>query len=167
MFTFHLEAAVPDTSQLTADRPHPDVVALASAVRAAGMRVGVALKPGTPAELLLPYLSANLLDLVLVLTVEPGFGGQRFKPEAVRKCSVLREHAPNLLIEVDGGITPETAHTAIAAGANVLVAGSAIFGVDDPKAAMVAMRAAAAAAAPSTTHTATAADEHQGGWHPC
>lgn len=79
---------------------------------------------------------------VLVLTVHPGFGGQKFMPDAVAKCSVLREAAPQLLIEVDGGINTETAAVAAAAGANVLVAGSAIFGATDPEQVMRDMRAA-------------------------
>lgn len=81
---------------------------------------------------------------VLVLTVQPGFGGQKFMSDAVQKCRVLRAVYPSLLIEVDGGITPETAVTAVAAGANVLVAGSAIFGADDPGQVMRDMRQAAA-----------------------
>lgn len=80
---------------------------------------------------------------VLVLTVQPGFGGQKFMEDAVKKCSVLRAAYPSLLIEVDGGITPETAVRAVAAGANVLVAGSAIFGAADPGQAMKDIRNAA------------------------
>lgn len=160
MFTFHLEAVVPDSSQLSADAAHPAVASLARTVRDAGMRVGVALKPDTPAELVMPYLSAHMLDMVLVLTVQPGFGGQRFMPDAVHKCSLIRAAAPGLLIQVDGGITPETARAAAAAGANVLVAGSAIFGAQDPRAAMASMRAAAADAA--ATAAAAAAVEGAG-----
>ncbi|KAF8072928.1 SKD1 [Scenedesmus sp. PABB004] len=144
MFTFHLEAIVPDLAALSAEAAHPDVVAAAAAVRAAGMQVGVALRPATPAALLTPYLRQGLLDMVLVLTVEPGFGGQAFKPEAAAKCRELRNGFVDLLIEVDGGITPTTAVTAAEAGANVFVAGSAIFGAADPAQAMRDMRAAAA-----------------------
>lgn len=81
---------------------------------------------------------------VLVLTVQPGFGGQKFMTDAVQKCSVLRAAFPSLLIEVDGGINTETARTAVAAGANVLVAGSAIFGDPDPGQVMKDMRQTAA-----------------------
>jgi ribulose-phosphate 3-epimerase len=84
---------------------------------------------------------------VLVLTVQPGFGGQKFMADAVTKCSVLRQQFPDLLIEVDGGITAETAVDAAAAGANVFVAGSAIFGAAEPAQVMQQMRQAYAEAA--------------------
>jgi len=84
---------------------------------------------------------------VLVLTVEPGFGGQKFMADAVQKCRVLRQAYPDLLIQVDGGINAQTAAVAAEAGANVLVAGSAIFGAADPVQAMTNIRKAAAAAA--------------------
>ena len=90
---------------------------------------------------------SHLFHQVLVLTVEPGFGGQAFMPDAVQKCRVLRAAAPDLLIEVDGGINSKTAAVAAEAGADVLVAGSAIFGAPDPQQAMVDIRNAAAAAA--------------------
>jgi ribulose-phosphate 3-epimerase len=82
---------------------------------------------------------------VLVLTVEPGFGGQKFMVDAVQKCCVLRGAFPDLLIQVDGGINAQTAAVAVEAGANVLVAGSAIFGAPDPQQAMKDIRNAAAA----------------------
>ncbi|WIA29137.1 hypothetical protein OEZ86_011648 [Tetradesmus obliquus] len=146
MFTFHLEAIV-DPQQLSSSQAHPAVVEAAQQVRAAGMKAGVALKPDTLAELLLPYLQQGLLDMVLVLTVQPGFGGQMFMAEAVQKCAVLRQQFPQLLIEVDGGITAETAVAAAEAGANVFVAGSAIFGAAEPAQVMQQMRQAYAAAA--------------------
>eukprot|EP00879_Flechtneria_rotunda_P018177 GHRR01019065.1.p1 GENE.GHRR01019065.1~~GHRR01019065.1.p1 ORF type:complete len:168 (+),score=76.91 GHRR01019065.1:456-959(+) len=146
MLTFHLEA-VADPQQLTHLKADPAVIEMAQTVRNAGMKVGVALRPQTPAELLLPYLHQDLLDMVLVLTVNPGFGGQRFMADAVQKCSVLRQAYPSLLIEVDGGINTETAAAAAKAGANVFVAGSAIFGASDPGQVMKDMRQAAAAAA--------------------
>ncbi|WIA09063.1 hypothetical protein OEZ85_008477 [Tetradesmus obliquus] len=146
MFTFHLEAIV-DPQQLSSSQAHPAVVEAAQQVRAAGMQAGVALKPDTPAELLLPYLQQGLLDMVLVLTVQPGFGGQKFMADAVQKCAVLRQQFPELLIEVDGGITAETAVAAAEAGANVFVAGSAIFGAAEPAHVMQQMRQAYAAAA--------------------
>lgn len=82
-----------------------------------------------------------------MLTVQPGFGGQMFMAEAVQKCAVLRQQFPQLLIEVDGGITAETAVAAAEAGANVFVAGSAIFGAAEPAQVMQQMRQAYAAAA--------------------
>eukprot|EP00775_Hariotina_reticulata_P013693 gene13693-13815_t len=139
MFTFHLEA-VADPEQLEQQTANTAVVEMCEAVRAAGMKVGIALKPQTPAELLFPYLQQGLLDLVLVLTVQPGFGGQKFMADAVQKCRVLRAAYPDLLIEVDGGINKETIATAAAAGANVFVAGSAIFGTPDPQQVMKDMR---------------------------
>lgn len=94
-----------------------------------------------------------------MLTVQPGFGGQKFMADAVHKCSVLRQQFPSLLIEVDGGITAQTAATAAAAGANVFVAGSAVFGAPDPQQVMKDMRKAyaeASSANPAAAVVATA-----------
>ena len=92
--------------------------------------MGLSVKPRTPATVLLPYL--DLVDLVLVMTVEPGFGGQKFMDDQLPKIrqlrSMLDELNPDCDIEVDGGIDPQTAPLVKAAGANVLVAGSAVFG---------------------------------------
>jgi ribulose-phosphate 3-epimerase len=99
------------------------------AIRALGCRVGVALNPGTPAAALSEVL--HLLDLVLVMTVNPGFGGQAFLPETlpkIRQVRAMSEAAGRALdIVVDGGINAETAPLVLEAGANVLVAGSAVF----------------------------------------
>jgi ribulose-phosphate 3-epimerase len=111
------------------------------------MRAGLALKPATPAEAAFPYVDAGLVDLVLVLTVEPGFGGQKFMADRVGKCASLRARSPSLQIEVDGGVAPSTIAAVAAAGANVVVAGSALFGADDPGAVMATLRAALDAAA--------------------
>ena len=108
-------------------------------IRAAGARAGVALNPHTTEDKLryvLPYL-----DLVLVMSVNPGFGGQSFIPEVLPKIARIRQMAPDLDIEVDGGISPSTVAAVRAAGANVLVAGSAIFGKDDYAAAIDGLRA--------------------------
>jgi ribulose-phosphate 3-epimerase len=98
-------------------------------IRTYGKKAGLALRPSTPAEALWPYL--NDLSTVLVMTVEPGFGGQRFMEDQLEKIKTIRERIvqKNLDIDivVDGGITLETAPKAVAAGANVLVAGTAIF----------------------------------------
>jgi ribulose-phosphate 3-epimerase len=99
-----------------------------SVIRALGKRAGVALNPSTP-ESAIEYV-LDKIDLVLAMTVNPGFGGQSFIPSVVDKIRSLKKiigHRP-IDLEVDGGITPETAPLAAAAGANVLVAGSAIFG---------------------------------------
>lgn len=104
-------------------------------VRDAGMKAGVVLNPATPVELLrdvLPYL-----DLVLLMSVNPGFGGQKFIPQILDKTRRLRrmidEGGYDVLIEVDGGVNAETGAQLVAAGADVLVAGSYVFGSEDPK----------------------------------
>jgi ribulose-phosphate 3-epimerase len=97
------------------------------AIRALGKKAGVTLNPGTPASALEPVI--DLVDLILVMSVNPGFGGQKFIATAVEKVAQLRALAGGrpIDIEVDGGITPETAPVVTRAGANVLVAGSAVF----------------------------------------
>lgn len=94
-------------------------------------RAALAIKPKTPASAVLPYLSK--LSMVLVMTVEPGFGGQSFMADMMPKIEEIRNAAPDLDIEVDGGINAETIKTASAAGANVFVAGSAVFKSEDPE----------------------------------
>ena len=117
-------------------------------LRAAGSLAGLALKPGTPLEDHLDVLRA--FDLLLVMTVEPGFGGQDFIAEVLPKVRRARELADTghltLLVEVDGGIKPGTIERAAEAGADVFVAGSAVYGADDPARAVAALRARAAAA---------------------
>lgn len=94
----------------------------------AGMKVGIALKPKTPVEKVYEFVDENLLDLILVMTVEPGFSGQKFMRDVcVTKVSKLRKKYPNLDIQVDGGLSPGTVDAAARAGANVIVAASAIF----------------------------------------
>lgn len=97
---------------------------------ACGARAAIALKPATPVEAVLPYL--DRLSMVLVMTVEPGFGGQKFMADMLPKVQRLRALRPDLDIEVDGGISPDTIAAAAKAGANVFVAGSAVFGSPDP-----------------------------------
>lgn len=96
-----------------------------------GCRAGVALNPATPVETLVDILDA--LDMVLVMSVNPGFGGQKFIPRAADKVRRLRRLAPDLLIEVDGGVNAETGRALAEAGADVLVAGSYVFGAEDPE----------------------------------
>ena len=103
-----------------------------------GKKAGLAIKPGTPAEAVLPYLSE--LDMVLVMSVEPGFGGQKFMENALPKLTFLRKAAPEILLNVDGGITAETGRRCVEAGANMLVAGSYVFGASDPSAAIASLR---------------------------
>lgn len=130
--TFHAEAAV-------------DPVALARRIREIGARAGIAVKPGTPVE---PYLELLAeFDQVLVMTVEPGFGGQSFMPETMPKLGLLdearRAHGLDVWLQVDGGITVETIGIAAEAGADTFVAGSAVFGADVPAEAITDLRDAA------------------------
>ena len=113
-------------------------------IHACGKKAGVSVKPGTPASALEPFL--KLADLVLVMTVEPGFGGQRFMADMMPKVRQVREMLdrvnPDCELEVDGGVDSETAALCKASGANVLVAGSAVFGKADRAAAIEAIRRA-------------------------
>ncbi|GAB4817598.1 hypothetical protein N2152v2_004644 [Parachlorella kessleri] len=141
MYTFHLEAAAPlEELKSAGEAGVPAVHELIQQVKAAGMHAGLTIRPATPVELLFPYLQQ--LDMVLVMTVNPGFGGQKFMPEMMNKVKVLRGKCPDLLIEVDGGLAPDTVSQAAAAGANVIVAGSAVFGAADPGAAIATLREA-------------------------
>ena len=109
-----------------------------------GVGVGVSLNPGTPAEAIAKIVED--VDLVLVMTVWPGFGGQRFMRECLDKIETIAGWlGPEQQLEVDGGISPDTAASVVAAGANTLVAGSAIFHNEDPRAAIAALRRAAEA----------------------
>ena len=99
------------------------------AIRAAGMKPGIALNPGTPAEAVDPVIDD--IDLILVMSVNPGFGGQSFIDSQLRKIEILRQKinqtGRNIILEVDGGLNPETAPKAISAGVTAIVAGSAVF----------------------------------------
>ena len=133
LVTFHLEA----------DQPQ-DIFEALMTVKNCGKKVGLSVKPRTPAVTLLPYIS--MLDLILVMTVEPGFGGQSFMHDQLPKIKEIRRMIdglnPSCELEVDGGIDPDTSKLVKDAGANVLVAGSAIFGKDDRKAVIEAIRGA-------------------------
>ena len=108
----------------------------------AGVKSALVIKPKTPAEAVFPYLEK--LAMVLVMTVEPGFGGQSFMADMLPKIKAIREKAnqvnPDLLIQVDGGIVPETAKLCVEAGADVLVSGSYIFGAENIEAAVNSLR---------------------------
>ncbi len=126
--TFHLEA-------------DSDAEKTIEAIHAAGCKAAVSVKPATPVEEVFPYL--DRLDMVLIMSVEPGFGGQKFMPQAVDKIAALRERAGDgLMIQVDGGVDANTAPLCTRAGADVLVAGSAVFGKKDRKEAISAIRSA-------------------------
>jgi ribulose-phosphate 3-epimerase len=115
-------------------------------IRSLGKKAGVSLNPSTP-ESTIEYV-LDRLDLILVMSVNPGFGGQAFIPAAVEKVRRIRKLIGErpIDLEVDGGITPETTPAVVAAGANVLVAGSAVFTVGNYAANIAALRAAAASA---------------------
>ena len=126
---------------LEADHPTRIAEALRLMERC-GVKKAVALRPITKAEAVLPYLEQ--LDMVLVMTVEPGFGGQAFlesQLDTIRKVrNMIETYNPACELEVDGGIAPRTAPLAVQAGANVLVAGSAVYGAADIPAAIAALR---------------------------
>jgi len=122
ILVFHLEADEPQNIQAAIDL-----------TKKCGKKVGLSLKPKTPAETLLPYI--DQLDMVLIMTVEPGFGGQSFMADQMDKVTAVRkmisDRGLDCRLEVDGGINPETAKTCVQAGADVLVAGSSVFGAKD------------------------------------
>jgi ribulose-phosphate 3-epimerase len=124
-FTFHIEAT-------------RDAGALIKAIHDVGMKAGISVKPKTPISDVLPY--CNDADMILIMTVEPGFGGQSFMADMMPKVKELRSKFPNLDIQVDGGLAIDTIDEAAAAGANVIVAGTGVFGAKDPKAAITALR---------------------------
>ena len=136
--TFHIEAARAP-------------VRLAREIRAKGARAAMALKPATPVE---PYEELlPELDMLLVMTVEPGFGGQKFLdlclPKITRARALADKHGLDVWLQVDGGVSPETIERAAAAGADVFVAGSAVYSADDPDAMVEELRALALKAAPA------------------
>jgi len=136
--TFHVEAAAAP-------------VKLARTLRAEGARAGMALRPATPVE---PYVDLlPELDMLLVMTVEPGFGGQGFLDVVLpklRRCrAAVRASGLDIWLQVDGGVSAETIERCAQAGADVFVAGSAVYGAPDAAAAVEALRAAALAAAPA------------------
>lgn len=131
IITFHYEAA-------------SDPAALLSEIRSLGKKAAISVKPGTPIDVVYPLLP--LCDMVLVMTVEPGYGGQALIPETLDKVKALRAEIERLGlsvdIQVDGGITAGNAKDAIAAGANILVAGSSVFKATDRAAAIRALKEA-------------------------
>ncbi len=138
--TFHAEAT-------------DDPVGVAHDIRAAGGKAGLSVKPGTPLE---PYLEIlRGFDTLLIMSVEPGFGGQDFIPEVLTKVRTARRLIDagklTILVEIDGGINGGTVEQAAEAGVDCFVAGSAVYSADDPAAAVEALRRRAAAASPHLT----------------
>lgn len=117
VISFHMECA-------------DDPGELIAAIKQSGAKAGIAVKPATPVERLLPYLGE--LYMVTVMTVEPGFGGQKLMPGPLEKVKKLKEQSPGLLVEVDGGVNRETLALCRDAGVDVLVAGTAIFRAENP-----------------------------------
>lgn len=137
LVTVHLEADTPEKIHETL-----------SLIRSMGVKAGISVKPGTPAEALEPFLTE--VDLILVMTVEPGFGGQKFLDNQMAKVRRLRDEITRrglkTRIQVDGGVSPKTAHIVAEAGADVLVAGSAVYGAENPAQAIDDIRTKAEAA---------------------
>ena len=129
LITFHIESA---------DKPETVI----SAIKSHGLKSGLALRPKTAISAVMPYLSD--LDLVLPMSVEPGFGGQTFQHSVIEKIAELHQISPKLKrpleISVDGGVTTEIAPLAIRQGATILVAGTAIFGSQQPEAIIEKLR---------------------------
>ena len=132
LLSVHLEADLP-----------PAIHDALCAMEDNGVKKAIALRPITSAEAVLPYLEQGL-DMVLVMTVEPGFGGQKFMTDQLGKIKAIRDYidryCPGCDLEVDGGVNLETARLVTEAGANVLVAGSAVYGAADPAAMIAALR---------------------------
>ncbi|MCJ1341034.1 RIBULOSE-phosphate 3-epimerase [Bachmanniomyces sp. S44760] len=139
LYCFHYEAAIASTA---AENPaeHSDLKTtpkeMIRYVHDNGMLAGIAIKPETPVDVLWEILDgpnkSEIPDMVLVMTVHPGFGGQKFMASELPKVRALRDKYPELNIEVDGGLSESTVDQAAKAGANVIVAGSAVFGAKDP-----------------------------------
>jgi len=131
MYTFHIEAS-----------KEPGV--LCRQVKEAGMKVGIGLKPGTKVDVVTEWVDQGLVDMVLVMTVEPGFGGQSFMGGMMSKVEALRKAYPTLGIEVDGGVGPKTIDACAAAGANMIVSGTAVVKAEKPDEVMKSLREAVA-----------------------
>jgi len=126
MYCFHLEAA-------------KDPLKLIDHIHSTGMKAGVAISPDTPSNAITDDM-ANAADMLLVMTVYPGKGGQKFIEGCIPKVAELRERFPEKDIEVDGGVGPSTVNACAHAGSNVIVAGTAIFGAENPEAVIVGLK---------------------------
>ncbi|KAF5396090.1 Ribulose-phosphate 3-epimerase [Paragonimus heterotremus] len=124
-YTFHYEAS-------------NDVARCIRLIREADMKVGLGIKPKTPVTEILPYIDS--VDLILIMTVEPGFGGQKFMQDMLPKVKYLRDRYADLDIEVDGGVNSKTIRECVAAGANMIVSGTEITSSSDPASVIRLMR---------------------------
>ncbi|KAJ2920254.1 hypothetical protein MD484_g164, partial [Candolleomyces efflorescens] len=153
LYCFHIEAS-------------SDPISLIHAIHKRNMKAGVAISPDTPSTAITDEIG-NLADMLLVMTVYPGRGGQKFIERCVPKVSELRARFPEKDIEVDGGLSGKTVHVCAAAGSNVIVAGTAIFGAEDPPAVIQTLKDAVNSAqakiseANGSTSTAAAANGGQ------
>lgn len=147
LYCFHYEAAIDSTAaedpaEHSNQKTNPKE--LIRFIHEHGMQAGIAVKPETSVDVLWDILEnpekAEVPDMVLIMTVHPGFGGQKFMASELPKVRALRDRYPELNIEVDGGLGPATIDQAAEAGANVIVAGSAVFGAKDPAEVIRALR---------------------------
>lgn len=125
--TFHVEACTTEEALFCIDEIH-----------ACGKQAGISIKPGTPVSSLEPF--RGLVEMVLVMTVEPGFGGQKFIADMMPKIGEIKCLMPGVIVEIDGGVNGETVKTAAENGVDVVVAGSYVFGAEDRKAAIESLR---------------------------
>lgn len=125
LITFHVECS--DSISETID-----------AIHQGGAKAGLVLKPGTPVETLWPWL--DRIDMVLVMTVEPGFGGQKFMPAMMDKVRAIKERAPQMLIEVDGGVNDTTIPQCVEAGVDICVAGTGVFRAENAEEALIRLQ---------------------------
>ena len=125
LITFHVECA--DSISETID-----------AIHQGGAKAGLVLKPGTPVETLWPWL--DRIDMVLVMTVEPGFGGQKFMPAMMDKVHAIKERAPQMLVEVDGGVNDATIPQCVEAGVDICVAGTGVFRAENAEEALMRLQ---------------------------
>lgn len=125
LITFHVECS--DSISETID-----------AIHQGGVKAGLVLKPGTPVETLWPWL--DRIDMVLVMTVEPGFGGQKFMPAMMDKVRAIKERAPQMLIEVDGGVNDTTIPQCVEAGVDICVAGTGVFRAENAEEALIRLQ---------------------------
>ena len=125
LITFHVECS--DSISETID-----------AIHQGGAKAGLVLKPGTPVETLWPWL--DRIDMVLVMTVEPGFGGQKFMPAMMDKVRAIKERAPQILIEVDGGVNDATIPQCVEAGVDICVAGTGVFRAENAEEALIRLQ---------------------------